>query len=252
VAILTSIYWSGGNFKTVSSSLGLSAFMLVAAWVVGVTLDIGVFMIVPAILPEKVLKEVVPNLAPTVLFIRDLPVWDRGILFKQFALMVFLRGMLVMCAVTGVVCVVMWLWSGWLYDWPFLHEDYGQYGVVCSILACLFWLAWKGNRRVTPFWKQFLPPVFFRWVMVIYSVTAAVCGVVWLCSGWLSDLPVLYRHYGRYGVVCSILALGFFVSWRAHRDQLRVWCTEATKAQEAKAQKAEAQKAEAQKASKKS
>jgi hypothetical protein len=217
VGVLSCVYWSGRDLK--ADHFGVLG-LLVAAWVVGVTLDVGVYRIVYAILPElpeKVRNNVVPDLRPTTEFFRELPVWDRGILFKQFALLVFLRGIMVMCAVTGVGCWVMWLWSGWLCHSPLLPQHYGWCGVVFSILGSLCW--WKRKKKVA----------------LVCAVLAVLCVAIWLCPGWSSDLPVLYRHYGRYGVVCPILALGFFVSWRAHREELKEWCT---KEREAQAQRA--------------
>jgi hypothetical protein len=146
VAILTCAYWSGGDFKAAYSNAGPLALLLVAAWVVGVTLDVVVYRIVYAVLPKGVRTTVVPDLRPPTEFFRRLPVWDRRILFKQFALLVFLRGMMVLCAVTGVVCVVMWLWSGALCYLPVLYQHYRRYGVICSILALLFGVSWRAHR----------------------------------------------------------------------------------------------------------
>jgi hypothetical protein len=154
VAILTCAYWSGGDFKAAYSNAGPFALLLVAAWVVGVTLDVVVYRIVYAILPKGVRTKFVPDLRPPMEFIRRLPVWDRRILFKQFALLVFLRGMMVLCAVTGVVCVIMWLWSGALYYLPVLYQHYGCYGVICSIFALLFWVSWRAHRLELVDWCE--------------------------------------------------------------------------------------------------
>jgi len=212
VGVLSCVYWSGRDFKP--DHFGVLT-LLVAAWVVGVTLDVGVYRIVYAILPEKVRHEVVPDLRPTTEFFRELPVRDRGILFKQFALLVFLRGMMVICAVTGVACWFMGSWSGWLRGLP-LMDQAGWCGFAFSILGSLCCWRWKEKGK---------------WCALVCAVIALLCVAIWLCPGWSSDFPVLYQHYQGYAVVCPILALGFFVSWRAHRVELIEWCEKERQAQ---------------------
>ncbi len=243
VGVLSCVYWSGRDLK--DDHFGVLG-LLVAAWVVGVALDVGVYRIVYAILPEEVRKNVVPDLRPTTEFIRELPAYDRGILMKQFALLVFLRAMIVMCAVTGLGCWVIWSWSGWLINLLLLPQHYGRCGVAFSILGSLCWWGWVGfSIPGSPRWwgrkkkGKWCGPIrlkrsvrmFLRRVAVICGVIAVLSVVIWLCPGGSSDLPVLYRHYGRYGVVCPILALGFFVAWRAHRVELIEWCEQERQAQ---------------------
>ena len=134
-AIWISMCWSGCDFKTVYSSLGLSAFILVGAWVIGVTLDVGVFRVYRKILGNRF----VPELSSSPVTIRKLPEWVRKSIFKDYAVVIFSRGMFVIWVVTLAICLVMEYWRGllsYLPDLPALDQHHSRYGVL-SLRACL-------------------------------------------------------------------------------------------------------------------
>jgi hypothetical protein len=45
VVVAVFLYWSGSNFEVVFSTIGQSVFALTVAWIIGTTLDAGVYYV---------------------------------------------------------------------------------------------------------------------------------------------------------------------------------------------------------------
>jgi hypothetical protein len=152
IVILSFIYWSGRELKEVFSTFGVSALLLMAAWIIGVILDLGLYAACPKMLAP-------PELSSSLETVRALQPWDRRIYFKQYALLIFLRGMAVVCGLTALITVLMrfcsgelsgspviQVCSGWFSDLPVLHEHYLRYGLPCTVLQLVFFLSWRVHR----------------------------------------------------------------------------------------------------------
>jgi hypothetical protein len=171
VAIAIFMYWSKSDFNKVVASggapvneyskvvsiAGLSVFGLVAGWVIGVTLDVGAYAIGKQFFPE-LQKEFAPDVTPSLEVVQWLSDTDRKIMTKQTAVKILFRNMMVICALTGVICQGMCFWPEW-HLWvsflPGLHDHYVRYEYLCWILAFVFWLCWKQQRSgLSSWWKM--------------------------------------------------------------------------------------------------
>jgi hypothetical protein len=151
VVVAISIYWSKGDFKTVYSSVGLSVFMLVAAWIIGVTLDIGVFAGYK-LCPEKYRQKITPDLSTYAWILRKLLPFDRKLVTKALALIVFFRIMTIICVFALLICVAMLLFPRWDFFLPALHDHFWRYGLVSVILALVFGICWNEQHRELDSW----------------------------------------------------------------------------------------------------
>ena len=93
VVIALSFYWSDSDFKAISSSLGLSLFVLVAAWIIGTTLDVGVFMVVKWICPG-LLKKIPASHRDIWEYLCKAKSWERESYNKAEALRIFFRNII--------------------------------------------------------------------------------------------------------------------------------------------------------------
>lgn len=175
VVIALSLYWtgSGSDFKTVFSNIGLSAFALAAAWIIGVTLDIGVYCILAMLRDVGVycigkrlpFEKWWPPHPEDYGFVRweyllDASVWERGIINKTQALLIFFRNMMSVCALTALICIIM-EYSSTLDSWllvfrlrlelgqildsllPVLHIHHLRYGILADVFLFVFFLSWR-------------------------------------------------------------------------------------------------------------
>lgn len=128
VAIIILIYSISGDFPMAHSTIGLEVFksviLLVAAWIVGLTLDVGVFAVgvfAKERLKWKWLKKAVGEDLPPARALevtRELDDWERKLLSKHVALRIFFRNMAVVSALTGLTCLVMLFRPGWHFHLP--------------------------------------------------------------------------------------------------------------------------------------
>jgi hypothetical protein len=149
--VAIAIYWSGGDFKTVYSNVGLSVFVLVVAWIIGVTLDIGVFAGFK-LCPEKYRQQIVPDLSKYAWIFRKLLPFDRKLVTKSLALIVFFRIMTVICVFAVLIPVAMLLFPSRDFFLPALHDHPWRYGLVSGIFALVFGFCWNEQHRELESW----------------------------------------------------------------------------------------------------
>jgi|SRR5208282_3384198 len=183
IAIALSIYWANGDFETVYSSGVLSVFLLVPAWIIGVTLDLSVFSVLRPIFyrhkkpkdleaPKdvkglkgwaKVVHYFIPYEDPTLEVIEKWPSLERVLFTKKKAEVIFLRIMCTLCAVIALVCMVMnpflplggwlrhhfpspssWDYATWLGNkLPILQLHSRPFFWLCLILTVVFYWCWR-------------------------------------------------------------------------------------------------------------
>ncbi|MEI9959798.1 MAG: hypothetical protein WDM76_01325 [Limisphaerales bacterium] len=172
VVIFLFFYWQKNGLKTISdhkddlSGLGLSLFIFVAAWVIGTTLDVGVFIIF-----QKFFKkfandhsEKIPKIWENMHLAKP---WERGNIAKAAAQMKFFRNMASICAIVIFLCLLMeihFLLTGYYRDssfvstipasimdfllelkelLPILYDHNGFYAFSSIILGWVFYSIWK-------------------------------------------------------------------------------------------------------------
>ena len=165
VVIAISIYWFSGNFKT-SSGVELSVFVffgLVAAWIIGVTLDLGVFVGWKWFVGRKWLlrlrhylkrEEFVSDLIQYGWIVRKLEPLDRKLVTKAHAQIVFFRSMTAICAFAVLICLAMLCVPYWGFLLPALDDCAGFYALIYSILALVFWSCWKWQHGELEKWYK--------------------------------------------------------------------------------------------------
>jgi hypothetical protein len=154
LAIVIYMYWSKADFKSVVSNVGMSGFVLVAAWVVGVTLDVGVFAIAKKICSGKWLQKVAPDLNPLLGITRKLPPFERRLIAKALAQIIFFRNMMVICGSAALICLVMCFLPIFDLLLPALRDHDYLCGLLCVILWWVFWLCWKLQRGSVADWLK--------------------------------------------------------------------------------------------------
>jgi hypothetical protein len=148
------IYGANGDFKAVYSSVGLSVSVLVAGWVIGVTLDLGVFAGWEWLSPERLRKNIAPDLIEYAWIDRKLLPWDRKLVTKARAQIVFFRSMTAICVFTVLICVAMLYFPRWDFLLPALHDHAWSYGTVCFILIWVFGSCWKWQHDELEEWYK--------------------------------------------------------------------------------------------------
>lgn len=168
VVIALSLYWGGCDFKTVFSNTGLSAWMLpaalAAAWIIGVTLDVGVFCIGKKLrLDEWLLQgpkdgsqaDPKSGLQPDPKdhdeykrwqYRCKSSSWERGRMGKAEAQVIFFRNMMSVCALTALICVIMELSSSLDSLLPVLHGHPWTYLALAIFFFFIFWPSWLMMR----------------------------------------------------------------------------------------------------------
>lgn len=157
VVIVLSLYWAGSDFKAVVFTIGLSVFMLAAAWIIGVTLDVGVYSIGKILHLDKwLLRDPEGELSPVTEkvdteeveydrweYLRKASSWERGRIIKAEAQLIFFRNMMSVCALTAVICFISQRWL---------------YGIFASVFGFFVFLpSWRTMRRTLRLeWKRLL------------------------------------------------------------------------------------------------
>ena len=172
VVIFLFFYWQKDGLKNISdhkddfSGLGLSLFILVAAWVIGVTLDVGVFIIFRKILKKRAddHSNKIPKIWETMHLAKP---WERGNIAKAAAQMLFFRSMVSICAIVVVLSALMeiqFLLVSHYRDcnfvdiipdsimdflselkelFPILYEHNGFYAFISIALGVVFYYVWE-------------------------------------------------------------------------------------------------------------
>ena len=154
------IYGSNGDFETVYSSVGLSVFVLVAGWIIGVTLDLGVFGGWKWLCRHNQrLEKTASDLSQYAWIVRKLLPWDRKLVTKAHAQIVFFRSMTVICLLIVCICVAMLCGAVLRFPppdflLPALHDHHLRYGAVCLILALVFLACWKWQHQELVKWYK--------------------------------------------------------------------------------------------------
>ena len=146
--IALSLYWSGSDFKAVFSTVGLSVFVLAAAWIIGVTLDVGVFCIGNMLRLDKLLKPF-PKDDYYIhwQYLLDASEWERGIINKQRSQLIFFRNMMSVCGLTVLACIIMEFSSRLDSLLPVLHNHHRCYGILAIVFFIVFMLCWRATRE---------------------------------------------------------------------------------------------------------
>jgi hypothetical protein len=185
VAITVSVYWSGSNFEVVFSTIGQSVFALVIAWLIGVTLDVGVYYIGTSFRLDEFLKclksnglkiSCLKNWKRALLkrsqvskagenhvynYLSKASPWERGSLIKQQALLILYRNMLSICALTALICFFMRFFPEWLSSslnslLPVLHCHYWRYFVLTVVFSLIFAVCWWHQSISLDAWDEFI------------------------------------------------------------------------------------------------
>ena len=175
VVIALYLYWSNTDFKAIfpgestGATITSSSFLFIAAWIIGVTLDVGIFLIAVQILriiqkKFHCLKHCLKKLLESPMdyneqegnneqdeweYLRAANPWERGIIIKTFAQVIFFRGMFSICALTVILSVSSMIGRPEkLSDWlPVLFRMKCTcliLSLVFSLLFCLCW--WQGRK----------------------------------------------------------------------------------------------------------
>lgn len=163
VVLSVCFYWSGGNFKDVFSTGGesgfvLAGFVLIMAWIVGITLDAGAYQIGKLLRFDKLLDSFPKDTKGDGLdYIRRVEAWERKLIFMQMALVIFFRSMGVICFFTFCVSILNFLFSvlncsllvfnRFQAKLPLLCGHFVIYGLVSFVFACVFGLCWHEQRK---------------------------------------------------------------------------------------------------------
>jgi hypothetical protein len=180
VVVAISIYWYNGDFKKVYSD-GLWVVALVVAWIIGVTLDLGVFGIYMLCLEKlrkivhdiitsawmlrhaeaifcklvtKILQEIVHDFGTSAWMLRDVEPLFRKLVTKMFAVLVFFRSMAVFCGFTVAICVVMPICPWCDFFLPRLGCCPCLYLVVSLVLGLVFGFCWYEEHRQINSWFE--------------------------------------------------------------------------------------------------
>jgi hypothetical protein len=158
------MYWSGSGFTVAFSTTILSAtilafvFILVAAWIIGVTLDLGVYLIVynagRKICPKRLEK--MGNFTAGLgewYYLSKTNSWERGYLIKDAGQVVFLRSMGFICALTASVSLMsilkfpsglnFWLPALFNYNWLYFISGLA----FCLVFWCCWWMNYSSHSK---------------------------------------------------------------------------------------------------------
>ena len=150
VVITLSLYFSGNDLKAAFSTFGLSVFVLAAAWIIGVTLDVGVYCILKGPCADKLLKlKPFPDDPHNCHwdYLCNTNTWERGIINKARALSVFFRNMLFICALTALACVIAEFVSCLNSLLPLLYSHRWRYVFLALFFSRVFYLCWIEQRN---------------------------------------------------------------------------------------------------------
>lgn len=109
VVIALCLYWSKGDFKATYSSVAISVFVIMTAWIIGVTLDVPLYVAYQSLIGVKKIKE---NPIAKRIILEPLDDWDvlckatsweRGAIIKSVALTTFYRNMSAIGALTALL-----------------------------------------------------------------------------------------------------------------------------------------------------
>ena len=148
VVIALFLFWSGKDIKGVFSTVGLSVFVLAAAWIIGITLDVGIFCV-----GKKFHIETLLNKLPSDdknyhwKYLRTAKAWERGIINKQKALVIFFRNMMSVCGLTTLICIIVEFSSSLESLLPVLYSHCRCYGLLAFVLFFVYWLCWLAQRQ---------------------------------------------------------------------------------------------------------
>jgi hypothetical protein len=160
VVIFLFFYWQKNGLKTISdhkddfSGLGLSLFIFVAAWVIGVTLDVGVFIVFRKIKIFKAYAEKHEKSIPAIWENMHLAKpWERGNIAKAAAQMIFFRNMVSICAMVFVLCLCDFIGATTTIDFfselkeffPNLYNHKGFYAFASIVLGLVFYFVWEAQ-----------------------------------------------------------------------------------------------------------
>jgi hypothetical protein len=157
VVIALAVFWSGKNFKAVFSSVELSVFVLAAAWIIGITLDMGIFCIGKLFYLDRCEKLLPPlNTGEDYWkYILNAKAWERGIINKQMAQLIFFRNMMSICALMALISIAMNFPSSLNFLLPVLDNYHQIFGILGSVFFFVFGLCWQAQREtIRVDWKE--------------------------------------------------------------------------------------------------
>ena len=161
VVITISLYWSDSDIKAIFSSVGLSLFVLVAAWIIGMTLDAGGFTIVKRICPQRFLEKI-PSCHPnTHDHLCKTNRWEREIFSKAQAQSIFFRSMTTICALSIFLTSTVTIFSSKLNSMcpallkhlPALLRHPWIYGICGFVFFFVFLSCWWAQRKCLESWS---------------------------------------------------------------------------------------------------
>jgi hypothetical protein len=173
VAIVSTI-WATGNLSTALANskepLTESFLFLVASWVVGSVLDIGILALYDQadalahrVLPEgvmKVFKAALHRPSPQTpktnewWIIRELSPWERGVIMKTVAQRTLFRSLSATCALVTLTCLVMECALGPQLHLPVLYDHHRRYAIATGALLWVLVSAWRVLRRDIVNWTS--------------------------------------------------------------------------------------------------
>jgi hypothetical protein len=159
MAIAILVYASGNHLVEVFSRLELSVFLLMLAWVFGIILDVGFFCTV-----KFICADFLPRLRGKTLwegiwkpkrnlwkYSRTARPWERGMLNKSEAQMIFFRTMALICFLLYFLCLLCKIFSLCDALFPILARNTPHGNVlveICSpILGGVFLLCWRQQSQ---------------------------------------------------------------------------------------------------------
>jgi hypothetical protein len=161
VFIALCLYWSDSDFKAISASVGLSLFVLVAAWIIGTTLDLGVFVIVNLICPKCLLEKIPAPHPDTWDHLCKTKSWEREIYKKTEAVCIFYRSMASICALMVFLIFIVTTFSLTLDSvlpaltkhLPALLRHPWVYGILGVIFFFVFVSCWWAQKNALEAWS---------------------------------------------------------------------------------------------------
>ncbi|HEY1717499.1 MAG TPA: hypothetical protein VGH42_04295 [Verrucomicrobiae bacterium] len=170
VVIALYIYWSETDFKVVFSSYLMSSFLLIAAWIIGVTLDVGIFLIVDLIVgadkfipkPQKNPGESEPTkhqekslesndnaYTDEWEYLCKAKPWERGIILKTLSQVIFFCVMFSICALAVILSLasISERFPKLNCGLPVLFQYKYYYLVSALVFSFVYLLCWWKNRK---------------------------------------------------------------------------------------------------------
>jgi len=169
IVIALCFFWSGTNFDSKSITTpflaGTSFFSLLLGWVIGTTLDVGVFVVanpLKEIFVKKNHHEKKSDILEADYWegLKKMTAWERNYFHKQTALKIFFRNMASICFLTTIIIFIHRF--GLDSEFPALERylpdlltrNSGGYLIWSLFFGVIFFFGWRSYYRSDLIWKK--------------------------------------------------------------------------------------------------